>query len=158
MKTFLLRVNKIGVYDEVAKATSYVAAKKIDADSGAYDRIFTTDEDRLLLERFWVETCNDVTGMFKPFIISVVEQPISHGVDLARDYILQLSLSESFEDSLMGGIETGVFSFFVVSILAKWFRISNKDEAEIYFKEAASIIMEVNSKLYFRKKPVRKIG
>jgi hypothetical protein len=52
MIDIILTVNKEKVYEEVAKTTSYTGAKM--DDELAYDRIFTTDEDKSMLERFLV--------------------------------------------------------------------------------------------------------
>ena len=85
MNNITLTVNKAYVYDEVAKTTAYTGAKMKD-DADAYDRIFTTDEDRMMLERFWVEACNGATEEFKQFIVNVSDQPESHGVELDKNY------------------------------------------------------------------------
>ena len=86
-----LTVQKASVYDEVAKTTSYTGAK-MTGDDDAYERIFTTDDDRMMLERFWVEACSAVTEQFKPFLLRVSDQPESHGVDLERNYNVVLEL------------------------------------------------------------------
>ena len=49
-----LTTDKNDVYEEVAKTTSYAGAKTDDAT--AYDKIFTTDADKEMLERFWQES------------------------------------------------------------------------------------------------------
>lgn len=154
MNVITLQVNKANVYDEVAKTTSYVGVKMKD-DETAYDRIFTTDDDRMMLERFWVEACNAATEEFKPFIISVSEQPESHGVELERNYQVELELSGSFDTRLQGSIETSLFSFFVASIVAKWCKFTNKAETESYTKDATAAMLDVHSKIYYRKKPQR---
>lgn len=155
MKNVSLAVNKAYVYDEVAKTTAYAGAKMMVEDVNAYDRIFTTDEDRLLLERFWVETCNAATNQFKPFLVSVDSQPISHGIDLTRNYKVELELSSSYDDNLTEAISTSLFSFFVASIVSKWFAFSNKPEAENYVLGSASIMDDVMRKIYYKKKPTR---
>lgn len=155
MKEITLTVNKAYVYDEVAKTTSYAGAKMMAEDINAYERIFTTDEDRLLLERFWTETCNTATNQFKPFLISLNSQPISHGVDLTRDYTVELELSSSFDENLTEAINTSLFSFFVSSIVSKWFAFANKPETEGYVAAAASIMDDVMRKIYYKKKPTR---
>ena len=50
MTDIALTVNKESVYEEVAQTTSYTGAKM--NDELAYNRIFTTDEDKSMLERF----------------------------------------------------------------------------------------------------------
>lgn len=155
MNNITLTINKANVYDEVAKTTSYAGAKLMYDDESAYNRIFTTDEDRLLLERFWVETCNATTEQLKPFITSVSNQPISHGVDLSRNYTVDLELSSAFDTNLTGSIETTLHSFFVLSITSKWYAFTNKPETESYINEAANTIESIMRKIYFRKKPQR---
>lgn len=155
MNSISLSVNKANVYDEVAKTTSYAGQKLMDGDATAYERIFTTDEDRLLLERFWVETCNAVTEQLKPFITSIDAQPISHGIDLTRNYNVTLELSSAFDVSLTETIETSLFSFFVASIVSKWYALANKGEAEAMIAEAVGIMNSVQKMIYHRKRPTR---
>lgn len=155
MNNITLKVNKANVYDEVAKTTSYTGAKMKD-DADAYERIFTTDEDRMMLERFWVEACNGATEEFKQFIVSVSDQPESHGVELEKDYEVELELSTMFDTRLKGSMETSLFSYFVNAIVAKWFKFTNRSEAETYGADATTAMMDVKSKMFFRKKPTRK--
>lgn len=154
MTEITLTINKASVYNEVAKTTSYTGAK-MTGDEGAYERIFTTDDDRMMLERFWVEACSAATEQFKPFLLSVSEQPESHGVELDRDYSVELELSSSFDVHLRDSIETSLFSFFVALIVGKWYRFANKPEAEAYGTEAAGMMDDVMRKIYYRKKPRR---
>lgn len=142
------------VYDEVAQTTSYTGAK-MQGDVGAYERIFTTDDDRLMLERFWVEACNAATEQFKPFLVSVSEQSEGQRVDLEHNYEVQLELSSSFDTSLTGSIETSLFSFFVSFIISKWYKFCNKEEAESYGADSLAMMGDVMRKVYYKKKPVR---
>lgn len=155
MNSISLSVNKANVYDEVAKTTSYAGKKMMEGDSTAYERIFTTDADRLLLERFWVETCNAVTEQIKPFITKIDAQPISHGIDLTRNYNVTLALSSAFDVSLTEAIETSLFSFFVASIVSKWYALANKSETEGMVAEAVGIMDSVKKMIYHRKRPTR---
>lgn len=154
MKNIELKINKASVYDEVAKTTSYTGVK-MQGDESAYDRIFTTDADREMLERFWVEACNGATEQFKPFLVSVTDQPMSHGVELEKDYEVNLELSSSFDESLKGSIETSLFSYFVAMIVSKWYKFTNKGESESYGTDAVGAIDDVMRKIYYRKKPTR---
>ena len=105
----------------MAKTTSYTG-QKMQGDATAYDRIFTTDDDRMMLERFWVEACNGATEQFKPFLVSVSDQPVSHGVELDKNYVVKLELSNSYDESLNGCIGTSLFSYFVAMIVSKCHR------------------------------------
>lgn len=150
-----LTVNKANVYDEVAKTSSYTGAKMQDSDVGAYNRIFTTDDDQMMLERFWAETCASVTEQLKPFIVSVNNHPHSHGVELGRNYIATLSMPSTFKICMVDSIESSLFSVFVLAIIAKWYKITNKDEADSYTAEATAAMDDILRKIYYREKPQR---
>ena len=151
-----LTVSKALVYNEVAKTTAYTGAKQgKDDDQSAYDRIFTTEADKIALETFWSETTNAATDELKEFITSVSTHAPSNGIDLTQDYIVSLELSSSFDPTLRDSIESSLFSFFVASIVSKWFKYTNKDDVEAYQKTAAGMMMDVRNKVYYRKKPTR---
>lgn len=151
-----LTVNKLLVYNEVAKTTAYTGAKQLtDEDQNAYERIFTKDDDRLMLERFWSEAADSATELFKPFIVSVSSHPENGGLQLDNNYEVQLELSDRFDEQLKDSMESGLFSFFVAMIVGKWFEFTNKDDAESYGKDAIAMLKGVGSKLYHRKKPTR---
>ena len=145
MVEYELRVNKERVYNEVAKTTSYTGAKM--DDDAAYDRIFTTAEDKAMLERFWDESKNLLAGSMKELL---VEEGETDGV-----YTLRLRLSSSFNEGLLESMERSMQSFFVMNITAKWYTFTNKEEATSYAAEAASNVDDIRRKAFFKKKPVR---
>jgi len=153
-----LNIKKASVYDEIAKLTGYVGSKTDEEIIGkTYDRVFTTDDDKLLLERFWREACNSSTDEFKQFISSVSNPSNSQTVDEAEVYNIVMNMPSSFDDNLSPSIESSLFSFFVNSIASKWFAISDKAQTEYYKSEAINNGNEVKRKIYYRKKPVRVI-
>lgn len=154
MTSVTYTVNKANVFTEVAKTTSYTGVKKA-PDGSLYEQIFTTDEDRLLLERFWNEAANAATELFKPFVENVSSTSQAHGVDLANNYVAELSLSSSYDTSLTNSVQSSLFSFFVNYIVSKWYRFANKDEAAEFETEAEGYLQDVRSKIYFKKKPSR---
>lgn len=145
MELYTLRVNKDMVYEEVAKTTSYTGAKMDDVT--AYERIFTTDEDKAMLERFWNESKNAIAGSLKKFLESETE--------MDGTYMLTLELSASFDDSLLESMERSLFSFFVMNITAKWYTFTNKNEATDYATGAATNLEDIMRKAFFKKKPRR---
>ena len=156
MKNVDIEIRKMEVYNEVAKTTGYTGAK-MDGDANAYNRIFTTDADREMLERFWVECCNDATTEFKPFLLSVSGQEVGSGVKLYKNYTVKLELSESFDEALVPAMTTALFSYFVNAIASKWYEITNKAESDKYAANALGQMTGVKEKLYYRKKPKRRI-
>ena len=141
----ILKVSKAKVYEEVAKTTEYTGAKMDDAN--AYDKISTTDEDAIMLERFWNESKNTICQSMKKVLQSEEE---SDG-----EYVLTLVLSSAFDASLKESMERSMFSYFVMNITAKWYTFANKSEATGYATEAATYIEDIMRKAYFKKKPSR---
>ncbi len=138
-------IDKKSVYEEVAQTTSYTGAKM--DDENAYDRIFTTDEDQSMLERFWSESKNTVCNTTKKLLTSESE---TDGV-----FTLALQLSASFDEALTESMQRSLFSFFVMNITAKWYTFTNKQEATGYATEAATYLEDIMRKAYFKKKPIR---
>ena len=149
-----ITISKIYVYDEVAKTTSYTGAKS--TAEGAYERIFTTDDDRLMLERFWVEACAAATSLLRDFIVTVNAQDNSNGVDIDINYEASLDMPASFDVALMPAVANDIFSFFVAYITGKWYKFTEKEETEPYMADAALSLTSAKSKLYYKTKPVRK--
>lgn len=147
-------VNKANVFTEVAKTTSYSGIKK-SPDGSLYEQVFTTDEDRLMLERFWNEAANNVTDILKNFegVFSDTQQ--AHGIDIANNYSAKVSLSNSFDINLISSIQSSLFSFFVDYIVGSWYKFINKEEASSYLEDSAAMLLDVKSKIYFKKKPSR---
>ena len=140
-----LSVNKENVYNEVAKTTSYTGAKM--DDEAAYDRIFTTEGDKTMLERFWDESKNTICNSMKKFLVNEKESNDT--------YTLTLNLSASFDESLLESMERSLFSFFVMNITAKWYTLANKQAATDYAAGAATNVEDIMRKAFFKKKPKR---
>lgn len=140
----LLTITKNDVYVEVAKTTSYTGLK-MDGDS--YERIFTTDEDQTLLDRFWEEGKSIVCNSLKRFLSSEEEA--------GEVFKLTLDLSKSFDDNQLDSMQQSLFSFFVMSITSKWYVFTNKPDAAEYSVSATSYLDDIIRKAYFKKKPTR---
>lgn len=154
MQEVTITIDKAKVMHEVAKATAYTGMKMMYGnDPLAYNRISTTDEDREMLERYWVEACSLATDTLKPWLSDVSEQPIHHCVDIETDYVAELSMSDRYDDSLTDSVQAALTSFFVAAILSKWYRLTNKDEVEAYGNEASALLQSVEDKLYYKKAP-----
>lgn len=145
MANITLTINKERVYEEVAKTTSYTGAKM--EEETAYDRIFTTDEDKEMLERFWNESKNIICNSLKRVLVNEQEQD--------GEFILSLSLSSLFDVSLTESMQSSLFSFFVMNITSKWYTFTNKAEAVSYATEAVACLDDIHRKAFYKKKPTR---
>lgn len=141
-----LTLSQSDVFTEVAQTASYTGSKMED-DPKAYDRITTVDEDQSELQRFWDESRAEVAKAFK-------RQLVSEGME-EDTYSLALDVPVAFDEALLPGMQSGLRSFFVQSITAKWFGYTNKKEAGVYAEAAKTCLDEVREKALHRKMPVR---
>lgn len=151
METIQFIINKLKVYDEVAKTTSYIGSRM---EEGAYLRIFTTDEDRTMLERFWIESADTANEQLKRYIMDVNDNE-SGEYDLANDYQVTLEVSSRYDTAFTNSISNSLFNYFVNNILCKWFFITNKEEASAYATNATAMMDDVKRKLAYKRKPTR---
>ena len=151
-----LQVNKKLVYNEVEKTTSYIGAKSMnDKDENAYNRIRVTEHDYLMLERFWKDAADSLTGKIRLFHSTVSNSPASNGLKLQDDYELKVEVSDAFNTSMIDSIATGMFSYFVQSITSAWLLQQNNDGAAAFATQAAALLQELTDKLYYRLRPQR---
>lgn len=149
MKSIEINISKSEVFEEVAKTTAYIGAKKVDGSGAAYDRIFTTNEDKNMLERFWLETADVMTNILSQFLNGVPSTSSSYAVGLV--------MSDRFDTSLSDSLNSSICSYFVNSILSKWCDITDKDNVKEYTDKAGALLVNINDMLFFKKKPTRKI-
>ena len=166
-------IYKDAVYEEVAQTSSYTGAK-MENDENAYDRIFTTDEDRSQLERFWNESCVTFCEVMKRYLVAdeALHQSISDVVlpersVAAGDIILrpelspvtghrfEMEFSRSFDEALLPSMRQELFSFFVMNITSKWYGFTNKKETTEYAAAAASLLEGMHRKACYKRKPRR---
>lgn len=148
MVDITLTVDKEEVYEEVSRTTSYTGAKLEDTgDAGAYERIFTVDEDKIVLNRFWEECKSVACNSLKRFLSAERE---FNGV-----FSMDLELSNSFDRILSDSMQQSLFSFFVTGITARWFVFTNKAEAPGYFTQADTYLEDVLRKVFSKMKPIR---
>lgn len=131
---------------EVDKATDYTGSKMAD-ESEARDRIAMTEDDMANLGRFWEEAASAANDRLKGMFVS------GSRPEDAGDYRVRLEVSRSFDKALVPSVESSLRSYFIQSIVGKWFRFTNKQETADYFAEAAGMIEDVMRKLYSRRRP-----
>lgn len=145
-----IRIDKASVYEEVAKLTSYVGAKLPDDGSG-YNRIFTTDQDRHLLERYWEEACTATTNAMAGHVKQATGMAVSHGVEKLSDFELTLRVSE--RSSAGATLQTAIFNYFVNYIASRWFMLTNKEEVQVYTALAQGLLKEARNIIYNKQPP-----
>lgn len=137
------------VFTEVARTTEYSGAKLSDEED--YERIATIDEDRGLLQRFWNETRAEVAR-------ELIRLLSTEGMDADGDtYKFQLEVSPAFDNALLPSMQLGLFSYFVQSIVAKWYVFTNKEESGAFANAGKKILDDVREKAFYKKPPTRPI-
>ena len=143
-----LVINKENVYREVAKTSAYVAAKM--DDETAYERVFTTEENAEILDGFWEECKAVVCNSLKKYFVS--------GIENDGSYTLTLNLSPAFDEGRTEEVQSTLFAFFVKSVLARWFAIADKANAQEYALAAAALLEATKRLVYYKKGPILSYG
>lgn len=170
----ILSISKDDVMQEVAVTTAYTGGK-MDNDNKALQRISTVDEDEDHLERFWEESradlCQELIGLvvFEGMTGGPAIAPESSGrspqsgapteghvtITPKPHYELRLDVSRSFDEALLPSMRLSLRSFFVHSIVAKWYVYTNKQEAGDYADKAATLLDDIHRKAVYKKRPTR---
>lgn len=151
-----IKAVKADVLNEVARTTAYEGKKS--SDEGAYERIFTTEEDRSMLQRFWDEAASSMTESLKRFVTSVDDSYTTNDGDTSETfpaYVANLSVSSSYDTALTSSVEKSLFSYFVNAIVSKWNNFVKKDGVQRYEEEANNNMTDILSKLFYKKRPTR---
>ena len=170
-----LTIKKEDVMQEVAVTTAYTGGK-MDGDENALHRISTVDEDETHLERFWEESradlCQELIGLvsFEGMVNDISVRPtetapssrtapeptiVLPNLLKKSHYELRLDVSKSFDEALLPSMKLSLFSYFVHSIVAKWYIYTNKTEAGDYADKAATLLDDIHRKAVYKKKPTR---
>lgn len=157
MEIITLSVNKEDVMHDIAVTTSYTGAK-MDNDEKALHRISTVDEDETHLERFWEESradlCQELIGLVLDEGMKGASEDASRDQQDCR-YEMRLEVSGAFDRALLPSMMLSLRSFFVHSIVAKWYVYTNKAEAVEYADKAVTLLDDIHRKALYKKRPTR---
>lgn len=168
MKEVSIRVYQDDVFNEVAKTTDYVGSKLIDGDEGARDRIFMADDNLEDLGRFWDESASMAEEALRELVLSGESKDFGMTLPLSesdaamknsppfqkrKGYEMMLEVSDWAKTSFVEEAESALRSFFIASIIWRWFRFVNKNDAKDYLAEADSILLRIRKLLYSRQRP-----
>lgn len=148
-------IKKDEVYNEVAQTSSYTGAKMEDENAGAYERIFTTDEDRSQLERFWNESCVTFCEVMKRYLTADSAIETETTPKKVTGHRFEMEFSKSFDAALLPSMRQELFSYFVMNITAKWYGFTNKKEAGEYATSATTLLEGIHRKACYKRKPQR---
>ena len=154
MRRCTLMIEKSVVLSEVAKTTAYVGAKTAGPDgANIYDTVFTTNDDAVMLERFFREAKSTLTGALKRWMVATQDHPSDAVTDPEEVFVIGLSLTDRFETALLPSLNAEIFAFFVNYITAQWFSFANRGDVEWYANRATANLREIQTKICFKTKP-----
>ena len=146
MKELSVTIDKETVYVAVEKTAAYTGAKK--SETGAYDRISLTDENREMLDQFWAECRGTVAALVKEVL---TEEHEAEG-----QWVLELRVSNLFDERLLASLALDLTDYFVQEICSKWFAITSPgDDAAAMAARAAASLEAARQVLYHRRRPRR---
>ncbi len=155
MNTNKITINilKSSLLNEIGKLTAYVGAKNTDEKGvNTYDQVFTTNDDSILLERFWRESKSDITNKLSRYII-VPEEAITitdDDVDPEEQFQLTISLPENYNTSLLAPLNDEIYNYMANMIVSRWFGITNRGDEERYLNYASRSLEKIHSYLLRR--------
>lgn len=136
-------INKNEALREIRRLTSYSGAKT-PGDEGAYERKSATKSDDEMLEMWLREALSKLEDILKPFTTNTT---------FNDNITIELCMSSSWDETLSEGIGRTAFSYVVNYVADKWLEMTGSKES--YMDEALRLLTDLNSKIYYRKKPVR---
>lgn len=148
MANFTLTITKSDIYEEVAKTTAYIGGKNLDKNGKSlYDKVFVTDADLAMIERFFNDSLDSLRNVLKRFI--------SGGSGVDGTITWELEMPSRFDENLLSSINSSANSFMVNSIIGKWCEITANDKVKEYADNAAALLLDIKDKAFYKKKPIR---
>lgn len=148
-----INILKSSMLNEVGKLTAYVGAKNTDEKGvNTYDKVFATNDDAVLLERFWREAKSDITDKLSRHIITP-EKPITitdDDVDTTEQYQIELHLPDNYNTAMIAPLNDEIYNYMANTIISKWFGITNRGDEERYSSYAANSLAKIHSYLLRR--------
>lgn len=149
MKEYTIILTKAEIFENVSLHSTYTGAKNTTEDTSLM-KVATNDSDNLMLSRFWLDICGEITEKFRQFIVKTEINDTS--------FSMTLELSSAFDESLLSTIRTDLQGACVNGILGAWFEISFPEKSVEAATRCQTLLQRAFSKLCHRRKPIRPSG
>lgn len=146
MREIVLNVRKDDVWEDVAKRASYTG-DRMKGDPEAYDRLLLTDDDKEVWGQLWEESVAVADGGLR-HLIREASAP-------GEDYRVRLEVSVNYDTALNGSVEAALRGYFAAAVTGRWFRMCDREDAEVCMKSASALLEDALRKLYSRRPPRR---
>lgn len=143
-----LTFNKKDILSSVALLTGYAGAH-LSEDGSKYDIVSTSDNDSAILSRFYEEAKNTFLLSFKRVLLNESEKD--------GTTVVTCELSASYDGNLTPSVLNDLNSYFIQSIVSKWYSYTNKDGVESAALEATSFLESARRKVFSKRRPMRPV-
>lgn len=144
MRNIEIYISKSDVYNEVIKTTAYTGAKQA-SDEGGFDKVFLSDAETEMLDRYWRDVCSDISLRLSEWIVGIEPETA----------IITLNVADGFNDALTDSLAQAITSYFVTSLLYRWYSIATPALAEGMATESILHIKIVTELVNQRKRPTK---
>lgn len=146
MKNIKLIIAKADILADVSLNTAYAGAK-FSEEKGTFKRVATVEADELLLTKFWHSMAGRITEKLRNFIT---------GVEISEfQLVLNLELSNAFDESMLPSIKTDIEEAFASGIISMWMSLTLPEKSQEWEQRTVGLLDRAQRKLCYRRKPVR---
>lgn len=139
------------IFTSVSMVTSYIGANAVsEQDINAYDRIFTTDENKEILQTAFHLAVAECVEMLYPY----TKQEIS---DTEKETgSIQLRLPLGFSSSTLELIQVLVKEYIIYYIVTQWLMLVDPNRAQVYAEKYLYAKQKIQTALLSRTRPPRR--
>ena len=142
----LIEIDQRAVFEDVHLSTNYGGAKMAQ-DGSLFEHVRTDEYNDEILSRYWSESQAAVDVAFRRIKAS--------SVDANGRYTLVLNVGSNFDTENVVGIERALHSYFVKSIVSRWYALTNKEESVGVSVEASVYLKSAQTMAFQKKRPQR---
>lgn len=148
MTEITLTLDKEGIITEVRRITAYEGYRGAGSDE-AYVKDFVRDEDTEALERYYAEAYARLRGVANEYVVG---EPIDTS---GTEQTIELHLPDNYNEALASTMQTLATQYMVESIVADWYSLVEKENAQPHAAAASDTLTVIRGSLYKRKRPQR---
>lgn len=156
MKEVIITINGDDIADRIFSESAYAALAR--AKSGLPERftdiVQATEDDRNLIERFIIESANEVAGIISRYMSSCSVTYMQTEENTGGTIYIRFTIPQNCPDSMAASLKESITSFAAARSLQHWMLTVKPDEANIHLSKAQNDIARIRELLSSRTRPV----
>lgn len=156
MKEVIITINGGDIADRIFSESAYAALAR--AKSGLpehfTDIVQATEDDRNLIEKFIIESANEVTGIISRYMSSCSVTYMQTEENTGGTIYIRFTIPQNCPDSMATSLKESITSFAAARSLQHWMLTVKPDEANIHLSKAQNDIARIRELLSLRTRPV----